>query len=795
MKIIESNNVENIELPLQLNISFQKVFVLFEKYADKEYLDHPFHDAAKKMVALFENHPELNDGFSDLALLDTYKEQIDLLLEPLFPEPLQLNEIKSASIPFSFTSFKFTERFENLLNNAGEDYELTVRNFEDDSMYVMACTFILGFVYGYSIDVKRPFYFDIPDNTSGTMKYYRATFNADFSEITPTENAPDITQEDFKELLNNFENIELWKEKFPPNSYIFKGFGLVSLFDVTSEEMLSSIKANLLAGGDDLIYKLQDNLRDFYSIKDLKLGYSIFDNINTKVCETVVKKSNSIILNTESEVNCDTGYFCDGIMEKVFTNHETFIISDVKQYGINTNENPFYQNLNDNGIQSIILIPIEATANGDLALLEIASPRAYDLNSVTINKLKDIIPVFEAAVKRTSEERQNVLEATIQEHYTSIHNAVKWRFYEAAEKYHIEHQTNDNAKLDEIVFNDVFPLFGQSDIKGSSSARNEAIKEDLTTQLTLAISVLEDACKSEKLPIYNELMFRVSSYLNDVKSGLNAGDEVTILDFLNSEIYPVFNHIKDISNEHSEKVDVYMNRLDKDLNVVYERRKEYENSVTLLNDKLAKFLDNKQKQAQAMYPHYFERYKTDGVEYNMYIGQSITKAKTFDNLYLYNLRLWQLQVTCEMENLAFYERRNMKNDLQVASLILVHSNAMAIKFRMDEKQFDVDGAYNIRYEIIKKRIDKAHIKGTKNRLTIPGKIAIVYSQEKDALEYSKYISYLQSKNQLGKIEYLELEDLPGASGLKALRVEVIYQDHFDESKTITFNDLIKEIEA
>ena len=193
MKIIESNNVENIELPLQLNISFQKVFVLFEKYADKEYLDHPFHDAAKKMVALFENHPELNDGFSDLALLDTYKEQIDLLLEPLFPEPLQLNEIKSASIPFSFTSFKFTERFENLLNNAGEDYELTVRNFEDDSMYVMACTFILGFVYGYSIDVKRPFYFDIPDNTSGTMKYYRATFNADFSEITPTENAPDIT--------------------------------------------------------------------------------------------------------------------------------------------------------------------------------------------------------------------------------------------------------------------------------------------------------------------------------------------------------------------------------------------------------------------------------------------------------------------------------------------------------------------------------------------------------------------------------------------------------------------------
>ena len=66
---------------------------------------------------------------------------------------------------------------------------------------------------------------------------------------------------------------------------------------------------------------------------------------------------------------------------------------------------------------------------------------------------------------------------------------------------------------------------------------------------------------------------------------------------------------------------------------------------------------------------------------------------------------------------------------------------LAIKFRMDEKKFDVDGAYNIRYEIIKKRIDKANIKGTEERLTVPGKISIVYSQDKDALEYIKYINF------------------------------------------------------
>jgi hypothetical protein len=795
MKIITSNSVAEKELPLQLKISFQKIIVLFEKYASQEFIQHPYHSAAKEIVLLFKKNPELKEGFSDYSLLDTYKEQIDLLLDQLFPEPLLLNEIKAVTIPFSFISFKFTDRFENIISNAGDDYELKVRNFEDDSMYIVACTFILGFVYGYNVDLKRPFYFDIPDKTTGTMKYYRATYNADFSEIIATKDAPKITIEDYKELLNNFDNIALWKEKFPPNSYIFKGFGLISLFDVTSEEMLSSIKANLLAGGANLVQKLENNLRDFYSLKELKLGFSIFDKINSKICETATKKTNSLILKEDTQISCDTGYFCDQIIQKVFTNNETFIISDVEEYGGNTNKNPFYKNLQNSGIKSIILIPIKSSMDGNLALLEIASSGAYDLNSININKLKDIIPVFEAAVKRTSEEHQNILEATIQEHYTSIHNSVKWRFYDAAEKYHEAHQTNENVKLDEIVFNDVYPLYGQSDIKGSSQARNNAIQEDLSTQLSLAITVLKDACKSESLPIYSELMFRVSTYLKDVKKGLNAGDEINILEFLKRDIYPVFNHIKKISIKLAKKVSIYMERLDKELGVVYEKRKNYEKSVNILNDKLAKYIDKKQKEAQKMYPHYFERYKTDGIEFNMYIGQSITKEDTFDAIYLYNLRLWQLQTMCEMENIALNERKNMEQELRIASLVLVHSTPMAIKFRMDEKQFDVDGAYNIRYEIIKKRIDKAHIKGTNERLTTPGKLAIVYSQDKDATEYMKYINFLQSRNQLGKIEFLELEDLQGVSGLKALRVEVIYQENFDEKNTITFNDLIKEIEA
>ena len=795
MNVLQPESIQNIELPLQLNISFRKVYELYESYALDEYKDHPYHKSSKVIVEKLKKYPELIEGFSDYSLLNTYEEQINLLLDPLFPESLLNNEIKAASIPFSFISFKFTNRLKSILKNAGETYEFNVRDFEDDAMYVITCTFILNFVYGYHVDIKRPFFFDIPDKNTGTTKHYRAAFNGDFSEIIPTKKAPKITEKEYKELLDNFENIDVWKEKFPPNSYIFKGFGIMNLFDVTADETLSSIKANLLRSDENLIQDLQHNLREFFNIRDLRLGYSIFDVVNSKICETsLAQASSSIILNNENEVNCDN-YFCHEITEKVFKKHEVFTISDVEKYGLATNKNPFYETLNYAKIQSIILIPIKATENGDLALLEIASPRAYELNSLSVSKLKDIIPVFEVAVNRASEEHQNVLEATIQENYTSIHPTVKWRFYEAAEKYHRDLEAKkENIEFDEIVFDDVYPLYGQSDIKGSSEARNEAIIEDLISQLSLAINVLNKACKTEKLPIYNELMYRVSQYLSDVKGGLNAGDEIGILDFLKREIYPVFNHIKNINVNLSTEVNIYMNRLDKNLRVVYEKRKDYEDSVTLLNEKLAKFIDKKQIEAQEMFPHFFERYKTDGIEFNLYIGQSLVKKKKFDDLYLYNLRLWQLQIMCEMENIAFTARKEMNHDLRVASLILVHSNPLSIKFRMDEKLFDVDGAYNIRYEIIKKRIDKANIKDTEERLTVPGKIAIVYSQDKDALEYMKYINYLQAKNLLGKIELLNIEDLQGVSGLKALRVEVIYSKDFNEKNTITLNDLIKELE-
>jgi len=52
-------------------------------------------------------------------------------------------------------------------------------------------------------------------------------------------------------------------------------------------------------------------------------------------------------------------------------------------------------------------------------------------------------------------------------------------------------------------------------------------------------------------------------------------------------------------------------------------------------------------------------------------------------------------------------------------------------------------------------------------------VAIVYTQPGEALEYRAYIEYLQSIGYLtGSVEQLELGELQGVQGLRALRVQV-----------------------
>ena len=202
---------------------------------------------------------------------------------------------------------------------------------------------------------------------------------------------------------------------------------------------------------------------------------------------------------------------------------------------------------------------------------------------------------------------------------------------------------------------------------------------------------------------------------------------------MQGQVVSIFNHLHSTQPLVKNEIEHYFASLDPQIGMLYKHRKDYEQSISRINDTLARFLDKEQIAAQKVYPHYFERYVTDGMEFNIYMGQPLTPRKKFDEIYLRNLKMWQLTVLAKAARLTHDLEKQLSHPLRTTQLILSHSIPLSISFRTEERKFDVDGAYNIRYEIVKKRIDKVRIKDTNERLTQPGKIAIVYSQSKDAM--------------------------------------------------------------
>ena len=197
--------------------------------------------------------------------------------------------------------------------------------------------------------------------------------------------------------------------------------------------------------------------------------------------------------------------------------------------------------------------------------------------------------------------------------------------------------------------------------------------------------------------------------------------------FLRTDVEALFDHLQTFGPGVRERIEAYRAALDPRIGTVYDRRRLFEESVTRIADGISSYLDLEEQTAQAMFPHYFEKQKTDGVDHQIYVGASLLEDGRFDPLYLKSLRLWQLMVTCGIALRANRLKDKLPVPLEVTHLVLVQHAPLSIRFRFDEKRFDVDGAYDIRYEIVKKRIDKAVIRGTEERITQPGKIAIIYA--------------------------------------------------------------------
>jgi len=784
---------------MNVSLSFKKIVESYRQRLEKE--NNNFKKLyISSLLRYADQHEELIEGIQ-LDEIHRFEEPIGVLLSELFPEALTLNEIKAATTPFSDILFNKSERLQNILDAAGEDFELELMSSDDFNTYRMAFGIILNRIYDRNIDFSSPIFCNIPD-ANGVTRTYRVTYNADFVEISIDDDDQRLTDSEIKELLRNPDDEDLWKNYFAKGSYTFKGFGIVSFTDVTMDRAISDLKTILLSSADGKFSKtkeIQGIFRNMFNLDHLRVGFTAYDKFEGNFESMFHDGTESFLLGSHVEKSCEDA-LCSHSYKTLLEDKSPLIITDIKNYADQIENTFLTDRLLEQDVKSAILYPI-VNQNTLIGILEVVSNTNFALNTFNVSKIDSVAEYIMAALIRMEQEYQNKIKALIQTECTSIHSSVQWKFAREARRIlKIRNRTGRLEPFKDIRFPDVYPLYGQIDIVGSSDARNEAIKQDLVNQLQSVCGIFASAKESEPLPIYDQISYRVFEYQKELTDGqINADSEREIIKLLTEEINPVVKHLERLNPQLEKMVIDYRNKIDPASGVIYNSRNTYDDTVQVINESLSNFIDKRQQVAQQICPHYFERFKTDGVEHNIYVGESIAPNLDFNIVYVYNLRLWQLKTMVEMENRFYTLQEGKQNLIQAASMILVFDNTLSIRYRIDEKRFDVDGTYNARYEVIKKRIDKAKIKDTDERITQKGKIAIIYTNKETQREYMRYINFLQHNKMVSEnVEVLELEDVQGVIGLKALRIKVLYnisenEEDYD-ADSITYETMLEQLQ-
>lgn len=708
------------------------------------------------------------------------QEDFDLLMAHIFPSFFFKDQLGFIKGPFENHQFRFrTKPFINLLEEDRWEIKLNNQRFMSSNTQniLLAGIVVLNTFYKQELDIYTGEGMVLRDRNTFLERHYKFNMELDFMEVKAIKPLKKLSKKKIQELLDNPFNDELWVKHIPPEHFTFEGFIIGFINDVTREEILS-IGKELAAqeGGkanheSDLNY-LEILIRSYLNMPDLRLGaiQTIDLPWSESLTWSLLRHHNEQMLRTSLN-DRESAY------GQLFYKEKPIIVEDLS---LRQHLSPLENALLEQGVRSLLLAPLTNDDGRLVSIFELASPEPYRFSQFTLIQLEAFISIFETGTNKFIQEMENSVRLTIQQEFTSIHPSVEWKFREVASKCFWERVIEgQQASPDPIVFKNVYPLYGQADIVGSSRQRNNSIKKDLTDNLERLHQLLT-ACRAT---VHFHLFDVYAEKVKDILDRFNAGDfvssdESTVVELLTQQIHPL---LRTLSNRfpklpHSS-LQSYFDYLDPELDIVYRHRKDYEDSVSLLNRTISHYLLQEEEKMQEILPHYFEKFQTDGVEYNLYLGKTLLEDGEFHDFYLKDFRLWQLIVMCEITRLVARKSKSFPMPLTTAQLVFVYNSSLSIRFQMDEKQFDVDGAYNVRYEILKKRIDKAYIKGTDERLTQAGKIAIVWLQEKDRMEYQEYLDHLvRNKYIKPEIEDLDLERMQGVEGLKAIRVEVIEEE-------------------
>ena len=679
------------------------------------------------VVEQFERHPELLQAI-DVTEVKKHGELIQLIYSMLSPIVEDENIHRWAlCLPLQPVVFYSTNAYANLVTNIATGSlrkSIVTKSPDEIRNNQLEFTFsqIMEKCYGITSVFSRDIVHSLEDEETGLVKYFKLNLDSRFIDISTTQPLPELKIEELHSGNNDRKEIlAQLQKKLPLEIFQAEGFGILTITDVTPEYAMENIKDLILkrSSYEEEQYYSDVNklLKSLVGSNDIEFGLLPLIQVNNKLVFDIGTCPNSKLIDVARK---------NGVAEVAYMTLANQYLKNprpvfVREIGREDEMRLGYlKMLKDNGVVSYALAPVYF--NNSLAgVLEIYSKQKNILNESVLARLEPVMPLLSQMLKNSIDVFNGTIDHVVKEHFTSVQPSVQWKFNEAAWHYILAgHAHQGKPEMEEIIFDKVYPLYGAVDIRNSTVERNAALQKDLVMQFTILLDTLHQLKRTSGFGLIDEKIFLSGKWLEKIKNPSGFNDEIKLNDFLDNDIIPFLVHFRNSNPAYAPIMEKYFLAIDPENGLAIDHRRQLESSMNTVISSVNNYMDMMKDEIQGAYPSYFEKFRTDGVEYDIYIGQSIAPDKPFSDIYLKNLRLTQLTSMAAIAKYSHALIPQLARPVETTQLIFIHSQPIDIRFRKYEKRFDVEGAYNIRYHIVKKRIDKVTLRNSKERLTQPG---------------------------------------------------------------------------
>ncbi|MGC8657794.1 MAG: GAF domain-containing protein, partial [Desulfomonilaceae bacterium] len=600
---------ERHQFPIKTVLSLRPLIDFWHKTMNSS--DASWGLSGDELNAKLEEALELMEPITDFSALERHQSVIKTLMSALFPRAFWETQVSGAFIPAPLRPFFVSPLLKTrFLNNDGS---LKGRPFPDQETYdrldaLMSYLMVLKKFYEIDSDLDLPLIRVIPDPDTGLDRYYKILIQTKFVEPQCVTPVAQLTEQEKIEIKTNISDLEILSRIIPIENFEFHGFVVAYPFDVTTNVVVSELEGDLIDScaitSGPGIARLEARLRTLLAVPDLQVGIVGFEGDQAFIFNHKGVTSQNRLFPLSNRVS--RSVFSGTQFEAALQTDQVLSVSDASQELMNLNSKaPLFQG----DERSLLAAPLKYRGE-QIGLLNLTSPHPAEFGILHSGLVREILPIFSVALKRSMEELNSTVDRTIKEKCTAIHPSVEWRFRQAA----IEALERSDGQIVEeftpVIFKNVYALYSSADIQGSTITRNTCIQSDFSEQLQLAAKIVSMAVRKKSFPILDEVNYQIRDKIEKISRGVTTADETPIMNLVRWEIEPLFPFLRSLGHELAESIEEYEKLRDPKTGTIFRERRDFEESVFLLNKTLSLYLEKEQSLAQSIFPHFFDKHQS-----------------------------------------------------------------------------------------------------------------------------------------------------------------------------------------